>query len=212
MERRIVILTKSAMHGGSCVAGIDIDSGNSGKWVRLVSDANGSSLDKNYTAYCNTIGECQPLDVVSVDITGSVPIRNQQENVQINAKSMRKLGTCNSSQFLQIHQAKNQYIFGNASRFLTEEDMQYYNFNYSLILVYVQNLTFTISDYGKSKANFIYNGIQYKYMSVTDPEYFAEKIADGTKFDHAYLVVSMPKEPYNKDGCYYKFIAKVFPV
>ena len=209
MEHKIVILTKSAMHKGFCVAGIDIDSGT---WVRLVSDKNGSPLGKNYTAYRNTIGECQPLDVVSVNIIAKVPIRNQQENFQINAESMYKLGTCSLSQVLHIHQAENhQYIFGNALKRLTENNMQGFNFNHSLILVYVHDLIFTTSDYGKNKANFIYNDIQYKYMSVTDPEYFAEKIADGTKFRNAYLVVSMPKEPHERDGYYYKLIAKIFP-
>ncbi len=209
MERRIVILTKSAMHGGSCVAGIDIDSG---RWVRLVSDVNGSSLGASYMSYCNANGQCQPLDVVSVDVIGSVPIRNQKENCMIKACSMSKICTCSLSQVLQFHRAENhQYIFGNESKRLTEDDMQGFNFNHSLILVYVHDLMFT-TFYGKNQANFIYNKIKYKYMNVTDPEYFAGKIADGTKFDHAYLVVSMPKEPYNKDGCYYKFIAKVFPV
>lgn len=208
MEHKIVILTKSAMHKGFCVAGIDIDSGT---WVRLVSDKNGSPLNAYYTAYCNTNGECRPLNVVSVNIIANVPIHNQRENCQISAESMYKLGTCeNIHQVLQFHQAENhQYIFGNALKRLTENNMQGFNFNHSLILVYVHDLIFTTSDYGKNKANFIYNGIQYKYMSVTDPEYFAEKIADGTKFRNAYLVVSMPKDSFQ--GYYYKFIAKIFP-
>lgn len=212
MERRkILILTKSAMHKGCCVAGIDICSGG---WIRLVSDANGSSLNADYTAYCNTIGECRPLDVVSVNLIAKVPVLNQQENCLISAGSMSKIETFRIPQVLQLHPAENhQYIFGNNSEYLIAKQMQQFNFHYSLILVHADNFVLyrqKVNEQEKSKANFVYNGQDYEYISVTDPEYFSAQ--NGINLGSVYIVVSMPHTPIGVSyQRWYKFIAKIFP-
>ena len=53
--------------------------------------------------------------------------------------------------------------------------MNFYNFNYSLILIQVKDLKIiferNFKNELKGRADFIYNGNKYKYMRITDPEY-----------------------------------------
>ena len=84
---------------------------------------------------------------------------------------------------------------------------------YSLTLVRVSSLTIsqTINTYNKpkTKASFFYNGKWYNNMSVTDPDFYS--VPNGTRFDSAYLVISLPDTPFPED-CYYKFVAQIFPL
>ena len=177
---------------------------------------------QGYTIDRNTNAQCWPLDVVSVDIIKSVPIRNQQENCLINEWNMSKLCTCNLPQVLRLHPAENhQYIFGNNSECLTAQEMQRNNFQHSLMIVRADDfilyrckvLNQQNQYQEKSKANFVYNGQYYEHISVTDPEYFSAP--NGINLGSVYIVVSMPCTSIYvssfQSKCYYKFIAKIFP-
>ena len=198
--KEIVILTKSAKHGGNCVAGIDI---NTGKWVRPVK-ATGPILNSDMS--CSNEYICNPLDVVKITFIAPRPNGCQTENEEIDTScTWDYLGTCTLEDVLRIHPAENDLdIFGNYRCTLYEDEKN--SLSFSLMLVAVTNLEFfTAEETGKTKANFRYNGHRYSNISVTDRDYFGCE----DSFDRAHLVMSIPNE--TPPGYYYfKFIAKVF--
>ena len=84
MIKQICILTKSYKHGGYCVAGIDLETG---EWIRLVAsdDLDTNEIPKSFMLYSD-FTPCKPLDVVSVDIIEELPGDIQPENVLVNLR------------------------------------------------------------------------------------------------------------------------------
>ena len=202
--RDVVILTKSAKPSGNCVAGIDIQTG---EWVRPVKRC-GAITD--YNMRCDDGHICEPLDVVRIHFIDSLPDGCQTENelVDINFR-WQMLDRWDISDVLKIHpQEIHSNIFGNYWSSIDEQQKS--ELDYSLILIEVYNLKFytntsTYDGQKKTKAEFLYNGINYSYISVTDRDFFN---FEGT-YDHAYLVISMPNNAPTAPK-YYKLIAKVF--
>lgn len=208
MTKDIIILTKSKKDNGYCVAGIEQETG---KWIRLVSSnqmLKGALSDFDMQL---TNGEiCEPLDLVRVEIQEAVPKGCQTENHLIMyGKKWLKLGTKTINDVLKVHSPSNRdKIFGSSFPCLNAVDY----FTYSLVLAEVENLRIYYNSTGSRKAEFIYNTIHYKGVSVTDIEYCRKRIHQNEfNYENAYIVVSIPNEPYEADGKYYKFIAKVFP-
>lgn len=209
MEKEVVILTRSSKNGGFCVAGVDL---RTGEWVRFVSEDEQShgALSRLDITYENQ-QICKPLDIVSVDVIRPEPSLHQPENYLINSrKYWIKRGEYSLSDVLNVHPAEvRQYIYENTNAFVDEYEID--NIDYSLILAYVSSLTIiqttNIYNQPRTKAQFFYNGKWYDNISVTDPYYYT--VQNGTSFDKAYLVISLPDSPC-PGTCYYKFIAKVF--
>lgn len=206
--RSIIILTKSSKHSGYCVAGIDSETG---QFLRIVSSRPEKHLFANDMKYKdNSIA--QILDIAKVPIINSVPSRHQQENVLVNSdiiwEKLDKSTLCNIQE--KHPPEKHQNIFGNTYSYITKPKV--IKLNYSLILIIVKDLTLVKSTNNKGehkiKATFIYNEVENKNISVTDPEYY--NIASDMKFLEAILIISLPENPYNDK--YYKFIAKIFPL
>lgn len=217
MPKDVVLLTKSYMKGGFCTTGLT----SSGEWLRLVRDEEGTSLlasdlqisKHNSNSNSNQEELCEPLDVVRVEIIKKVPRNNHAEDVQIKTNAIRKLGRFGLGAVLRLHnQEEHKYIFGNTSDSLTQDEMDKFSFNYSLVFVRVKNIRITYNLH-KGKVSFDYNDEHYKGIRVTDPEFLPAKGIQGADaaFEKAYLVVSMPNVPY-KDGLYYKFAAKIFTI
>lgn len=210
MTREIVILTKSTKRGGYCVAGVDA---RSGEWVRLTSSDEWShgALTEAHMTYENG-GACEVLDHVRVEVLREAPAAHQPENVLIDEqKRLRKLGTWTMQDVLRVHPAERmELVYGNAEPSLDEEGMA--AVDRSLILIRTPWLRIkqlsTPPAKPKTRANFLYNDNWYNHISVTDPAYY--QVEDGTTLKPAYLVVSLPDAPYDKDGKYYKFIAQIF--
>ncbi len=209
MRIEIAILTKSSKHGGFCVAGIDLASG---EWVRLTSENESThgalqlgDMQYEDKKYCNT------LDVVSVEIKGRNPSKYQPENVLIDPEYYwEKTGEYSIIDILRLHQPEHhQFLLGNQYSYITEAKIG--DVGYSLTLIYVTSLIIrqTINQKGKlkTKASFQYGLCYYENISVTDPEYY--NVPDGTKIGNAILVVSLPDAPYPDDR-YYKFVAQIF--
>lgn len=199
MKRDIVILTRSYKRGGLCVAGIDA---KTGEWVRLVS----SDVKSHGALTSRTASSFNVLDQVQVEIEEARPTPYQPENLLVDIKQrIIKTGTWNLEQVLNLHPAEDpDYIFVNTNRALSEKQMS--ETDGSLVLVHVDN--FSITDIQRRHASFLYRGNSY-YLSVTDPTY--RGTSEETSLDSAYLVVSLPDEPYEENDPYYKFVAKVFP-
>lgn len=211
MIREVVILTRSSKYKGYCVAGIDI---NTGEWVRFVSgnkQAHGALSAYDITFEDGQI--CKPLDLVSVEVTRAVPLPHQPENILINSRMYwEKIGKCTLYDVLDVHPSEGRpYIYGDTYPYINKNKIA--NIRHSLTLVHVSYLTIrqilNSDNRRKTKANFLYNGNWYNYISVTAPDFYS--VPDGTRYDEAYLVVSLPDTPLS-DGLYYKFIANIYPI
>lgn len=209
MNKKIVILTKSAKFGKLCVAGIDLDTGT---WVRLVStdEATHGALDPEDLQFEN--GSCAKLlDVINVEILGNDSNEAQPENVVINrGHYVDYLDSITiESAVSRFRGRKEDFIFGNTSYYVDEESVK--SLGRSLELIEAENLEFKqlVNNAGqpKTKLEFKYNGNYYSNMSVTDPEFY--DVEHGPRIDRAILVVSIGT-PYN--GRCYKFVSAIYPL
>lgn len=130
---------------------------------------------------------------------------NRLIDLSVKLKLIRK---GNLSEVLKIYNMKSEkYLLGNEYPYVTEKKIC--DVGHSLVLVKVKNLEINqveIEEKPKTKVNFIYNYIKYNSISVTDPTFYS--VADKTKYEEAYLVVSIGT-PYKEDK-YYKFVASIF--
>ena len=205
MKIDAVILTKSNMWGKFCVAGIDV---NCGKWIRFVLDEYGEPLSDANLKFTNTSGICKPLDIVRFEAVRYAPIRNHTENYIVEPFSCTKLGSCGIDDVLKIHPAEmHKYIFCTNDSNIGGRFMDRLRLNYSLMLIYADTVEIRSND-GKSRAAFMYNGTQYEYMRITDPDYAGR----NELITEAYIVMSMPNTPFRANGKYYKFVAKIYQV
>lgn len=207
MEERkeIAILTKSSKNGGYCVAGIDIETG---RWVRLISDdvrSHGALFDE-HMEYVNG-GICQVLDIASVPILAPAPSKYQPENVLIDpAVQWERISTISIDEVLQLHPLEcHDYLLGNKYYYITDARID--TVGHSLILVEVSDLIITHPESHQTKASFRYCSDTYENMSVTDRDFYY--VPDGTVYNSAILVMSLPDVPQN-DRYFNKFIAKIF--
>jgi len=212
-----VIMAKSLMFGNFCVAGIDVETG---AWVRFVAFETGEPLADFNLMYVNAPGSCEVLDVGRIGIAGQVPKNNHTEDLMIKYTSWLKMGKMKIDEVLKIHAPENhEFIFGTPNDYVDVSEMKKLKLNYSLILIKVENLKIFFNEnfHGdiRGRADFIYNGVEYKNIRVTDPYYeINESLIKKFHFimPEAYLVMSMPSQPFWKNGKYYKLIAKIFPV
>lgn len=70
MQRTIVCLANSYKHGGRCVAGICLDTG---EWVRLRGNADDGALNPREYALANSKGELKLLDVFTAELHSPLP-------------------------------------------------------------------------------------------------------------------------------------------
>ena len=216
MKIDAVIMAKSTMFGAFCVSGIDIENG---KWVRFVAFETGESLADFNLMFVNAPGSCEVLDVGRIGMARRVPKNNHTEDLMIKYTSWLKMGRMKIEEVFKIHAPENhEFIFGTPRNYVDVPEMLRLRLRYSLILIKVQNLEiyFVNNFHGdiRGRANFIYNGVEYNDIRVTDPYYeINEELIKNysLKFDAAYLVMSMPSSPFSKNGKYYKLIAKIFP-
>ena len=212
---RAVILTKSNMFGNFCVAGIDV---STGQWVRFVANQKGDPLTREHLRLQDG-GECEPLDVVDVDVSRHVPARHHTENYLIRPRlPWVKIAQWRMGDVLDLHPVEtHRFLYGDFRPYLEEPFLSKLNFNYSLILIQVRNLAIEYERNAqgevKPKASFSYNRESYRWIRVTDPFYAPDEEGDageGIAIGDAYLVVSLPQDSYH--GKYYKLIAKIFPI
>lgn len=207
MEDWMVVLTRSSKYGNNCVAGINM---SNGAWVRLVTDdekSHGGISDEDLVSWNGK--RVDVLDVIDAPILGVCNDCIQPENVLLDRSiCMEIIGTMTLNDVLVFHPLeRKEYILGNAYRYITEERVN--TVGCSLTIVEVSDLVITQEEnlYGqpKTRARFIYQGIEYKNMAVTDYLYYS--IIDGSEFDRAVIVVSIGT-PYN--GRYYKYVSAIF--
>lgn len=215
-----VILTKSRMnnHGvsGVCTTAFDLDSG---RVLRFVSNREGAPIGYPY----NNAYEC--LDVVNVKILDYCPIRPQMENALVDQKSFKILRKYNGDKsdivalfgLIQIIQDRCLQYMYDYPDVVTYKLRSVDKYNHSIEIKKVSNLILKRSEWGSTSASFLAdteNGIRtFKYYPVTDARYELKKTTTSEKvIGDAYIVVSIPYSPHDKDGYFYKFVAAIYPM
>ena len=197
MKIDAVIMAKSSMFGNFCVAGINIETG---EWVRFVAFETGDPLADFNLMFVNAPGCCEVLDVGRIGIARRFPRNNHTEDCMIKYTPWLKMGKLKLDEVLKIHPPEeHEFIFGTPHNYVHVSEMNKLKLNYSLILIHVENLRIYFMEnsrgFIRGNADFIYNGIEYKGIRITEPrfEINAEFIKNHSfKTPEAYLVMSMP--------------------
>lgn len=212
-----VILTKSRMnsHGvsGVCTTAYDFESGTI---LRFVSNQEGAPIGNPH----NSRYEC--LDVVEVNILKGCPIGPQTENVLVDQTSFKRVGKYTGDlselfdEIYDIHCFDRQYMFDIPEVFSYKLDLVD-RFNHSVEIIRVSDLVLTRSEWGSTSASFFattQDGKRnFRYYTVTDTRFELRNSPESEKkIGNAYIVVSIPYTPHKKDGCFYKFVAAIYPI
>ena len=222
MERDVLILTKSWKKGGFCVVGVDI---NTNTLVRLVSsespEFDALSDSQMYLPNGNLVNV---YDIVRVNTVKPVPYLHQTENVLISdnafTKKIKTLTSLQTAQYIRQNLPIDQadYIFKNLSYKLNSDEIA--DIKGSLAFVNISDVTIFNSKFddtsrAQKKMHFKYFGKQYKFYSITDPEYNidASYTQDNPlRIDLALAIISLPALPFKEDGYYYKIVAKIIEI
>ena len=212
-----VILTKSRMnsHGvsGVCTTAYDFESGTI---LRFVSNQEGAPIGNPH----NSRYEC--LDVVEVNILKGCPIGPQTENVLVDQTSFKRVGKYTGDlselfdEIYDIHCFDRQYMFDIPEVFSYKLD-SVDRFNHSVEIIRVSDLVLTRSEWGSTSASFFATtqdgNRNFRYYTVTDTRFELRNSPESErKIGNAYIVVSIPYTPHKKDGCFYKFVAAIYPI
>ncbi len=205
-----VIIACSKKHGGFCVAAYDK---SNNRVVRFVSNAkNAGAIPKNEM---KGIGL---LDTVKAECIMSCPKGPQTENILVQPYGISRTVKFNGN----IENIRQQIQFTDNVSILDKnvprlKSVQ--NFHHSLEIVKVHDLKLNKKwiMYEKKwkcqiRAKFIYNDREYDDFRVTDPIY-EEKLkkmdSHQMTIQSADIVLSIPWEPFEEDGMYYKFVAAI---
>ncbi len=200
-----VIIARSRKHGGFCVAAVNPINN---KIVRFVSDA-----ETARAIPWNEMIRISLLDVVEVKYEQFCPKDPQTENILVEPHGIRRIGKFNGSieDIRQRIQFSDNLLDSTAPK-LNSVDY----FHHSLEIVKVKNLKLSGEYYNrrfKTRASFSYNGQQYTDFRVTDPKYEGMLMgidSHSMTIQSADIVLSIPWEPFEEDGMYYKFVAAIY--
>jgi len=176
---------------GRCIAAIT----QTGEWVRLVADGNGASIPEKEAQQLST-GKVIEADIVRV------PLDYQKENAIL--RNFRLLGHDAERYFQNIIPVNEVGIFGNTSNRLSIWEINPGIGTFRLLKV--EDLLTYRRENENCKAKFIYNGIQYNEMAMTDPNWYAKQNTERP-IGQALIVVSLPDSPV-----FNKFIAAIHPL
>jgi hypothetical protein len=212
-EIRLLCLANSEKHGGRCIAGVDIDTG---EWIRPVSDReDGRLIGEQYTTQQ---GECiKPVEVLKVRVESYESRSHQPENHRLVDDGWEKIHDISYNRIGEtLHSALYQKspLFGNERPVIPVDQFEQLDIDESLALIepeYVKFFGDQRSLQIKPKVRIRYRGSEYR-LSVTDPE-CRQRIDRVGEFSHdeyvpegcrIFLTVSLGTE--YKNG-YYKVVA-----
>jgi hypothetical protein len=205
MRKEIVLMTKSLKDRGYCVAGIDLQTK---QWIRLVSSTDGDAIEKEVLDN----DKIQELDTIKVEVIKPTPHKCHTEDWLLDLTApIIKTGSLSLDQVIKLRPLDNNAtLYGNTKGELTADEIKLQK--HSLEMVSVSNVIFDTAMKGDGRNHhhitFNYNGSKHD-CSLTDPKVRNEKL-DGFPIPKAYLIVSIPKDPYGENETYKKFVAKIF--
>lgn len=177
-QKTIVCLAKSVKHGGYCIAGKEVETGN---WIRPVSDREDEEIRRED---CNCGDNTQPglFDIISIPLLEPRPTSYQRENHLINQEHRwRKLGEIAWDDLIQLVDELSGplWLNGYSSFYGVNDRVPEANTSglaSSLALIRPVDLKVCVETEGaefgnprrKTRAEFTYGVHLYK-ISVTDP-------------------------------------------
>ncbi len=186
------------------MAGIDI---TTGKWIRLVTSKDGGVFPKEMIDE----NHFKELNVLDVEVKAHVPCNVQSENWLFDENTkIKKIGNLSPQQVFSLHTVeKPKTIFGTTGNELQKDEIK--KLNHSLEIIKANELQFDTSMKGDGrhhyKLRFKYNGHEYN-LALTDPKFRNEDF-DQIRIPCATIIISIPAMPYEENGLYYKFVAKI---
>lgn len=209
MRKRVLLLAVSCKEGGLCPGGIDLD--NPSKWIRIVKDDGRAGAVQGHE-----IDFAEPLDIIEFE-GRPMPQGKQKENWVIERNSCQIIDSEDVSVLRKVYRQYGYHRFwGNYRAYLNEEEFESIDEPSESIML-VSNVRIYRNDYGRAKIDFEWGPYTLKWISMTDPDYYA-RINEGEEvfMDKAFIVVSIPKEcdyvvPQTGERKAYKFVSKVFP-
>lgn len=209
MRKRVLLLAVSCKNGGLCPGGIDMD--NPKEWIRIVKDDGCAGAVQGHE-----IDFAEPLDIIEFD-GRPMPQGKQRENWVIDHNSCQIVGSEDVSVLRKVYRQYGYHRFwGNYRAYLNEDEFESIDEPSESIML-VSNVRIYRNDYGRAKIDFEWGPYTLKWISMTDPDYYA-RINEGEEvfMDRAFIVVSIPKEcdyivPQTGERKAYKFVSKVFP-
>ncbi|MGF0071776.1 dual OB domain-containing protein [Streptococcus orisratti] len=216
---RLVILTKSDMHNGYCIAGRDIESG---RWVRLKN--NRGVMDDTNLMTRNGY-ECKELDVIEVELLEETTrIEHQPENVLIDQRyHLEKTGTMSWQEVIDkwgIDNGRDLLGFSNGYYVTTVSKRSEYFYhnnieNRSLAMIDVDEVSIdygVVGNHPKIKFNFrnSFGETTEYYFRLTDPDFKNPRNGRPQNYDRAYLIVSLSEKYDGEKICL--LAAKLIPI
>ena len=205
MKKEIILLAASKKHKNLCVAGIDT---STGQWIRIVSeDSTISYAIKSEDAIYEDESLPELLDIIEIQCRGRQSSYYQAENYINNPEYYWKnIGRAEIKEILKIHPLENEdYIFYNAENKVHKDYILALNDEKdknSLMLIAPTNITIHVQQWERKKVkmSFLYKGIKYRYLAVTDIDfeqrYLAMEPNDYSLTNGTVLVISLG-ECYN---------------
>ncbi len=223
ITKQIVVLANSRKIGGKCVAGVEFNNDQFGRWIRLVSSSPTKEVNEYDTLYTDGTYP-QLLDIVEVSLQGQRKNKDyQSENWQFNRNiKWKKIGKLYYDSLKYIAKTEESLWFNNFSSFGYLNNRIYekerWKLSDSLRLIRVNNPTFVVfnkpenSTNRKVKLKFEYSGTNYT-LAITDPEIEQKidqvKIGEHKRLNSYYLSISLG-EPFNE--YIYKFVAGIIKI
>lgn len=220
MLKHVLILAASAKNHGLCVAGVDL---GHNKLIRLVSNEDKENLKGAIPLrFRNVIHAGDELDVEVLqketnpfqpeNYLMATP-RNPNDSIQLRNHYDDDLVI----KFMKPYLYTEDFIFGNGRKTLGSSEIR--KVKESLAWIKVNNVFIykkvypKYKDKPKTRANFEYNGNEYKDISVTDKDFF--NLQHEIRIPDAYFLMSHTDTLYSPPEqtakwYYYKIIAKIF--
>ena len=206
MRKEIIMLAASRKHKNLCIAGIDRITG---EWIRIVSEDSTISYAVNIDDVIDKKDRRVPeiFDIVSIGCSERSLNYYQSENyVYKQGSSWKILGKARLQDVLNICPIENpHYLFYNTDNKVHKDDILALDNNdpkNSLILIKPTNIVVHVQQWEKKrvKMSFTYNGVRYRYLTITDIEYeqrfLSMDVNDYTVKNGVLIVVSLG-ECYN---------------
>jgi len=176
VRKNIVCLANSYKHGGRCVAGICVDTG---QWVRLRGAATDGALTPREYALASGMGEPRLLDVIEVELHYAMPSDCHPEDWVAAPVPWRLLKRpCSEKlwgQLVQQEESGSSLLAGYRDRVGSEELLKK-PAKASLALVAPDDLWWWIKEeHGKRKNRVLFHRHHVAFdLAVTDPMWIAQ--------------------------------------
>jgi hypothetical protein len=224
MRKNIVCLANSYKHGGRCVAGICVETG---EWVRLRGAAADGALAPREYLLADGVGELRLLDVFQAELHYALPSDAHPEDWVIAPVPWRLLKRpCSEKLWSQIarHEADGTALLGGFGDRIAADDLIRRPMKASLALIMPDEIWWWIREDGAKRRNrvlFRRNHVTFN-LAVTDPRWldqmnllpagiYAHKVL-APKANQTWLVVSLSEAFEAKAGFgawHYRIVAGV---